>query len=158
MIDSELDLDRYLLFTLNSEIYATPLMGVREVVEMHKPKQIPHTVPSFIGVINIRGEIVGVLDLRLRLGYEAKRTPGESMMVFDTGGGAIAAIVDSMEGVMKIPSEAIDSKPSIESRLPLDFLMGVARLKDRLVTVIDLGKVLHREEVRTLTLAVQKTA
>lgn len=158
MNENDLDLDRYLIFILNEELYATPLMGVREVVEMQKPKQIPHTVPSFLGVINIRGEIVGVIDLRLRLGYEAKELGNEAMMVFDTGGGAIAAIVDAMDGVVRIPGDSIDRKPSIESRLPLDFLLGVGRVKDRLVTLIDLAKVLKQEEVRTLIMATNKAS
>lgn len=150
MNDNDLDQDRYLLFTLGQELYATPLMGVREVVEMQKPKPIPHTVPSFLGVINIRGEIVGVMDLRLRLGYPVVDSPTEAMMVFDTQGGSLAAIVDTMEGVTKINPELIDKNPSIESRLPLNFLIGVGRIRDRLVTLIDIGQVLEKEEVRTL--------
>ncbi|MBC7530959.1 MAG: purine-binding chemotaxis protein CheW [Oligoflexus sp.] len=158
MNDNDLEQDRYLLFTLNQELYATPLMGVREVVEMQKPKPIPHTIPSFLGVINIRGEIVGVMDLRVRLGYQRQDYATEAMMVFDTPGGSLAAIVDSMEGVTKISPEAIDRNPSIESRLPLHFLIGVGRIRDRLVTLIDIGKVLEKEEVRTAFESVKKTA
>lgn len=158
MSDNDLEQDRYLLFTLNQETYATPLMGVREVVEMQKSKPIPHTIPSFLGVINIRGEIVGVMDLRLRLGYEVSASPMEAMMVFDTENGSIAAIVDQMEGVVKIQPDLIDRRPSIESRLPLDYLIGVGRLKERLVTIIDMSKVLAKEEVRTLISSAPKKA
>jgi len=150
MTEQDLDQDRFLLFTLNKEHYATPLMGVREVVEIQKPKPIPHTTPSFLGVINIRGEIVGVIDLRVKMGYPALETKSEAMMVFNTAGGSLAAIADSMEGVTRIQPESIDRNASIDSRLPLHFLIGIARIKDRLVTVIDLQKVLEKEEVRTL--------
>ncbi len=153
------DLDRYLLFTLGAELYATPLMGVREVVEMQTAKQIPHTVASFLGVINIRGEIVGVVDLRLRLGYPASERRDAAMMVFATPGGALAAVADGMEGVARIPEETIERKPKVDARLPLQYLIGVGRLKERLVTIVDLSQVLEGEEISLIHRATQsKTA
>ncbi len=151
MIPEDIDHERYLLFNLNDELYATPLMGVREVVEVQKPKPVPHTVSSFLGVINIRGEIVGVIDLRLRFQYEVRHLASEAMMVFETGNGAIAAIVDSMEGVSRIPPDQIERKPSIEARMPLDFLLGVGRIRDRLVTIIDLNQILQQEEIKKIS-------
>lgn len=147
------DQDRYLLFLLGDDVYGTPLMGVREVVEFQKAKPIPHTVQSFLGVINIRGEIIGVVDLRSRFRYPADERPGLAMMVFGTDKGTLAAVVDRMDAVVRIASDSIDPAPRVESRLPLTYLLGIARNRDRLVTLIDLPKVLEQEELASLVLA-----
>lgn len=151
-VKEDQDLNRYLLFTLGGEIYGTPLMAVREVCEFQKAKPIPHTVNSFIGVINIRGEIVGVVDLRLRLNYPAKDSKVIAMMVFNTEEGALGAVADTLEGVAKINSQDIDPKPRIDSRIPTKYILGVGKHRSNLVTLIDLREVLEREEVVSLRL------
>jgi purine-binding chemotaxis protein CheW len=144
------DDDRFLLFWVGSELFATPLMGVREVVELQKIKPIPHTVKSYLGVINIRGEIVGAIDLRTRFGFSALESRFGAMMVFETTSGSIAAVTDRLDGVVKIDASNIDSKPRIEAKIPVNFLLGIGKVNDRLVTIIDLGKVLDAEEVATV--------
>jgi purine-binding chemotaxis protein CheW len=158
MNEQVLDLDRYLVFILSGDTYATPLMDVREVVELQEPKQIPFSGDSYLGVIDIRGEIIGVIDLRLKLGYEARPTSSEALMVFDTQGVTIAAVVDSMDGVVRILPEHIDHNVSVASRLPLGFLMGVARIREKLVTMIDLTKVVEREEMRLIAQSSSKAS
>jgi len=150
--------NRYLLFWLGQELYGTPLLGVREVVEYQKAKPIPNTVKSFIGVINIRGSIVGAFDLRLRFGYPAQASKITAMMVFETGDSAIAAVTDKMEGVVAISENSIESKPKIEARVNLDFIIGVASIGDRLVTLIDLTKVLQAEEIANLGVSAKSVA
>lgn len=150
--DEGQDLNRYLLFTLGGEIYGTPLMAVREVCEFQKAKPIPHTVNSFLGVINIRGEIVGVVDLRLRLNYQAIESKSLALMVFNTEDGALGAVADALEGVAKINKNDIDPKPRIDSRVPTKYILGVGKYKGHLVTLIDLREVLEREEVVSLRL------
>ncbi len=145
------DQDRYLLFTLGQDLYGTPLMGVREVVEYQKAKPIPHTVKAFLGVINIRGEIIGVLDLRARFQYQLEENREVAMMVFGTENGTLAAVADRMEGVVKIPKDAIDPTPRVENRLPPAYLLGIGRCRDRLVTLIDLPKILEREEIGSIS-------
>lgn len=141
---------RYLLFHLGEELFGTPLMGVREVVELQKIKPIPHTSKSFLGVINIRGEIVGTIDLRIRFGLAAQDSKLSAMMVFATSGGPIAAIADRLEGVAHIDGKHMDLSPRIETKVPLVYLIGIAKVKEKLVTLIDLSKVLDAEEVATL--------
>jgi purine-binding chemotaxis protein CheW len=152
------ELDRFLLFSLGGELYGTPLMAVREVCEFQKAKPIPQTVNSFLGVINIRGEIVGVIDLRLRLGYAAKESKTLAMMVFNTDDGALGAVADALEGVAKINQQEIDPKPRIDSRIPINYILGVGKYKEHLVTLIDLREILEREEVVSLRLAERGSA
>lgn len=145
--DESTDDSRYLLFWLGDELFGTPLMGVREVVELQKIKPIPHTINSYLGVINIRGEIVGTIDLRVRMGMECVESRLAAMIVFETAGGPIAAVADRLDGVAKISGANVDTKPRVEAKLAMEYLIGVGKLKDKLVTLIDLKKVLDAEEI-----------
>lgn len=140
--------NRYLIFSLGREMFGTPLLGVREVVEPLAPKPVPNTRPFFTGVINIRGEIVGVMDLRARFQQTPKSEPGQAMMVFETSTGTEAALVDRIEAVAKISEKNIELQPNVRSNIPSDYLLGVAKEGERLVTLIDLRKVLEEQEVK----------
>ena len=142
----DIDEEKYLLFRLGSELYGTPLLGVREVVEPQGVKQIPNTVSYFKGVINIRGQIVGLVDLRVRFGYGAEKGPSQALLVFETETGPIAAIVDSVEAVVKIDEGGIERNPNIKCQVPTEFLIGIANYLGQLVTLIDLNRTLSAED------------
>lgn len=140
---------RYLLFRVGEEVYGTPLLGVREVVEPQVCKKIPNTVPYFKGLINIRGEIVGVIDLRTRF-QQTVDDEGTALIVFDTEAGAVGALVDQVDSVMSIKENIIDRNPNISSAVPMEFLIGIAKLDEQLVSLIDLNKTLGNEELSQL--------
>lgn len=142
----ELDESRYLLFTLDGNHYGTPLLGVREVIEPQEAKTVPNTVPFFKGLINIRGQIVGLVDLRLRFGYAVGESPSQAYLVFETESGPVAAIVDKVEAVAQIEMNKIHQNPNIQSQVSMEFLFGVAQLDSRLVTLIDLKLTLSQAE------------
>lgn len=139
--------ERYLVFKLGGELYGTPLLGVREVVEAQPSKEIPHSLPHFAGIINIRGEIVGVIDLRVRFGHPTVESKRNAMMVFQTSGGPMAALVDEIEAVQRIPSGEITKDPNVRTAIPADFLIGIAKHGGRLITVIDLNSTLGAEHI-----------
>ena len=140
--------DAYLVFTLHDGLYATPLLDVREVVEFKSPKALPNTKPAFLGVINIRGEIIGVIDLSVRLGGPAVQGTRLSLLVISSNDGAISALVDEVQSVVQIEPSKIEkySKGQHEG----DSGYGVARLDDRLVTIIDLKKVIDSSDIANL--------
>lgn len=148
--EDHIEPERYLLFRLENEIFGTPLLGVREVVQYQEPKIIPNTIKSYLGVINIRGEIVGVFDLRVRFGFKLNSNRDAALMVFDTDAGPIAALSDGMEGVVTIDENTIDRKPRFESALPLNFLLGIANMAGKLITLIDLAQVLDAADVTAM--------
>jgi purine-binding chemotaxis protein CheW len=141
---------RYLLFSVGGEMYGTPLLGVREVVEYQQPKSIPNAVEHFMGVINLRGQIVGVIDLRKRLGHQTEKSAHDALIIFDTVGGPLAALVDKVESVTSIRSDHIEKKPNIRTNIPTQFLIGIAQVEGRLVNIIDLNEILGHEEIRTI--------
>lgn len=141
---------RYLLFRLGGELYGTPLLGIREVVEPQDPKPVPNTVPYFSGVINIRGQVVGVLDLRQRFQHACDKHSGMALMVFDTEAGPLGALVDRIEAVVPIPDTNIEKKPNVRTTVPLEFLIGIGNQEGKLVTLVDLNRILGREELRAI--------
>lgn len=145
-IDDEADESRFLLFTLDGNLYGTPLLGVREVVQPQVAKSVPNTVPYFKGLINIRGQIVGLVDLRIRFNYSTLETPSLAFLVFETESGPVAAVVDKVESVVRIDSAKIHQNPNIKSQVPIEFLLGVANLDQNLVTLIDLNKTLSQAD------------
>ena len=142
----------FLVFRLGSEYYATPLLQVREVVEKQTPKQVPNTADSYLGVINIRGEIVGAIDLRIKFGQKPLATETEALIVFETEHGVLAALADQLEGVYQINSSSIKPRPNIESNIPIDFIISMANFKNHILTIIDLHKILTTDEI-TLNLS-----
>jgi len=140
---------RFLLFRVGEELYGTPLLGIREVVEPQEPKPIPNTVSFFSGVINLRGQVVGVIDLRRRFGCEAPKHPRMALMVFTTESGPLGALVDEIESVARIPVETIEAKVIIRSHVPEDYFIGIGNQDGRLISLIDLNKLLGTEELKS---------
>jgi len=143
--------DKYLIYQLGADYFATPLIEVREVIEFRPAKPIPHTSPFFKGVINIRGEIVGVLDLRERLNIQGAAQP-IAELIFETENGPLAAVVDRVHSVTVIQDSDLERRPALHS-LNSDraYFLGVAKVEDRLLTVVSLRKILTPEQLVDLS-------
>ena len=110
---------------------------------------MPNTVKYFKGLINIRGEIVGVIDLRTRFSQDDSDA-GKALIVFDTEAGAVGALVDQVDSVIAIQENVIEKNPNVGSVVPIDYVVGIAKLNDMLVSLIDLNKTLGNEELSQL--------
>ncbi|MCX6119800.1 MAG: chemotaxis protein CheW, partial [Proteobacteria bacterium] len=145
--DESNDDNKYIVFSLNGELYGTRLLDVREVVEPVYTKSVPNTVSFFHGVCNLRGQIIGVIGLRERFGIETDPTKTAILMVFDTESGAIAAKADRIENVSVIDPINIERNPNIVTNIPHRYIVGIAKFENRLITLIDLKSVLTFEEI-----------
>lgn len=130
---------KFLIFTLGNEVYGTPLLSVREVIEYKIPKPVPNTDSSFEGVINLRGEVIGILDLRKIFNVEAP--PAACLLVFESEMGVLAAAVDKVVSVTEIKDTNIDHKQSGGKKLDIEYLIGIGKIDQGLVTLIDLVKI-----------------
>lgn len=140
------DTEKYLVYQLGEEIFASPLMEVREVMEYRAAKPIPHTAAFFKGVLNIRGEIVGVVDLRIRLGVKSAAAP-TAQLIFDCETGPLAAVVDRVHAVSIIAEKDMDRNPGVSApNADRSYFLGVGRVEDQLVTVISLRKILNKDQ------------
>lgn len=147
IVASEDECSRYFIFQLGQELYGTPLLGVREVIEAQEIKPLPNTVPHFLGVINLRGQIVGVIDLRLKFGHSTQGTQGNALVVFDTRSGSVAALIDAVDSVAAIPQNLIDTQRNVRIELAPEYLIGIGCNEGRLITLLDLNRFVGAEDI-----------
>ena len=140
--------EKYLVYAICNELYGSPLLSVREVLEYQKPKFMPNMAKHFSGVVNVRGAIVGVVDLRTKFGSTADVNRKTSMLLCDTETGPIAAVVDHVDCVVAFGDSDLERKPPVQSKIDQSYLLGVAKMKEKLVTIIDLNKSLSEENLK----------
>jgi purine-binding chemotaxis protein CheW len=141
------DENKYIVFSLGKELYGAKLLEVREVVETMPTKSVPNTVESFVGVCNLRGQIIGVVDLRKRFDILDAQAERSILFVFETDSGAIAATVDKIISVSNISPKDVEFKPNIVSTISSKYILGIAKLNSDLVTLIDLKSILSQDEL-----------
>lgn len=138
----------YLIFELNNEVYGTKLLDTREVIEPIKTKPIPNTEKYFQGVINIRGEIVGVIDLRILYGHQETSGPFKAFLVVETSQGPIATVVDKVLSVTHLEEEDIDGDTIISSLISDDDIIGIAKKNNQLITLVNLPNILATKSIK----------
>ncbi|MFO7274102.1 MAG: chemotaxis protein CheW [Bacillota bacterium] len=134
---------QYVIFRLADQWYGADIAVVREVSYLTPVTRLPNT-PHFVeGVIDLRGEVMPVIDMRKRLGLPARPADGDSrIMILTVGGLTAALVVDGVEQVATIEEEAITQPDASLTVAGQDYVCGVARLGDRLVVLIDLARML----------------
>ncbi len=144
------DENKYIIFSLGEDYYGAKLLEVREVVEVLPTKSVPNTVPSFKGVCNLRGQIIGVVDLRIRFSIEAPKAIRSVLLVFETESGAIASSVDQIASVSVIMPNDVEWRPNIVSSIPSKYIIGIGKLDQKMITLIDLKAVLSHDELTNI--------
>jgi purine-binding chemotaxis protein CheW len=133
-------------FYLAGRLFALDAASVEEVVRLRRTTPVPHAPPDVVGVMNLRGKIVSVIDLALKLAIPgSQRTEESRVYMLRDGGELVGLLVDRAAEVIELDREGLEAPPAnlgAESR----FLRGVARAGDRLVAVLDEGAVLGREQ------------
>jgi purine-binding chemotaxis protein CheW len=141
-----LDGNRYLSFSLGVEEYAIPLLAVREVIAMPEYTPVPYTQPYFLGIMNLRGQVISVMDLRGKLGIKPKADAETAVIICDLNGMAIGVVVDSVNSVLNPHPDEVSDKPEIQSNRPTDYITGVYRKENALVLFLDIAKSLSVED------------
>ena len=131
------------VFDLASEFYGVDIGDVREIIRMQSITRVPGAPPFVEGVINLRGSVVPVVDLRKRLALTINEQTQESrIVVVDIAGRDVGVIVDGVNEVLRIPLSSIDPPSSMITDSDSDYLRGIARLEDKLIILLDLSKAL----------------
>ncbi|MEP6643134.1 MAG: chemotaxis protein CheW [Acidobacteriaceae bacterium] len=136
-------------FHVGRETYGVPITSLHEIVRVPEITAVPDAPDYMEGVINLRGKIVSVIDLRKRLG-EATSAPGRRnrILVVEYGGKLSGLIVDSASEVLKIPATDIEPSPLILQEGGLNCVTGLAKHKGRLIVLLDTGKLLEYSGLR----------
>ena len=151
---------KYLTFALANEEYGIGILTVREIIGLMPIRTVPQT-PGFVkGVINLRGKVIPVVDLRLKFGMEEiEHTERTSIIVVDVGAGAsgggeramhIGIVVDYVSEVINIKGEEIEAPPAFGSELNTEYILGMAKVGQSVKILLDINRILGSEELSSL--------
>lgn len=147
-----LAVNQYLTFKLDHEVYALGISQVREVLDFTDVTKVPR-MPEFMrGVINLRGGVVPVVDLRLKFGLSATEKTVDTciiIMEIDLEGETtlLGALADSVQEVMNLDFDQIEPPPKIGIRLNTEFIKGMGKKDDAFVIILDIDKVFSSEDI-----------
>lgn len=139
-------LGRFLSFSLGSEEYAVPLLAVREVIALPEFTPVPYTPSYFLGIMNLRGQVISILDLRQKLGIKPGVDTETAVIICDLHGSSIGVVVDSVNTVLNPDTADVSDKPEIQSQRSTDYITGVYRKDKKLILFLDLSKSLSLED------------
>lgn len=139
---------KYLTFVLGDEEYGLEILKVREIIGLMEITCVPQT-PEFIkGVINLRGKVIPVIDLRLKFGMkEAEPTEETCIIVVDINTTLMGILVDTVSEVLDITAGEIEPPPAFGGDISTEFILGMGKIKGNVKILLDIGKVLSPEEL-----------
>ncbi|SES79178.1 chemotaxis protein CheW [Anaerobranca gottschalkii] len=139
---------KFVIFRLDTEEYALDILKVQGIERMLPITRVPKT-PKFVeGVCNLRGSIVPVVDLRQRFNLpEKEKDDNTRIIVVSLADVKVGLIVDSANDVITLKSEDIEPTPSVIDSIDTKFISGVGKLGERLIIILDLEKILNKEEI-----------
>ncbi len=143
------------VFSVGSEEYAVDIMQIMEIIRPQKVTKIPNAPAIVEGVINLRGRVVPVLDLRKRFGVDTgKADPKKArVVILKLSGRVIGAVVDEVTEVIYMKSGQIESTPEAVKGIDTEYLKGVGKHGDRLIVVLDIDRLLTGRELKELSAA-----
>lgn len=142
---------QYLTFTLQGRHFAVPIETVKEINRMGDITPVPQTPQCVAGVMNLRGKVIPVVDLRLKFGVEPSAYTRETCIIVIEGvTGAIGTIVDSVSDVAMITESHLEPPPVLHHESDKNFVVGVGKLDERVVLLVDVVNALDAESVALL--------
>jgi len=138
---------KYLTFALGNEEYGLPVLKVREIIKVMDITQVPQVPDHVRGVINLRGKVIPVIDLRRKFGFETRENTDHTciIVVEVMTLGMIGIIVDSVSEVLNIAGVDIDHAPDFGGRVNTDYILGLAKIKGTVKILLDLDRVMDAE-------------
>jgi len=146
---------KYLTFTLDNEEYGIGILKIKEIIGMMPITTVPQT-PDFVkGVINLRGKVIPVVDLRLRFGMEEMDYTDRTCIIVveiegESGTVMIGIVVDAVSEVLNIKGEDIEDTPTFGTKLNTDYILGMAKKEGSVKILLDIDRVLSAEEISVL--------
>ena len=145
------DIYQLVTFSIGGEEFGFDILKVMEIIRTKEITKVPKA-PEFVeGVINLRGTVIPIIDLRRRFGLEPKAGDTDTrIIVIEINGMTVGFVVDSVSEVLRIPANTVEPAPAVVSGLDSDYISGVGKLEDRLLILLDLDKLLSSEDMENL--------
>ena len=143
------------IFDLANEFYGINIAVVESIIKMQTITQLPQTPPYVKGVTNLRGSVLPVISLRTRFALDAKEDTRQTRIIIVTMGNIkVGVVVDGVSEVLRVSEDSIKPLPAMVNSVNSAFLKGIVRLEDRLIILLELGKVLDLNEQKALEVLV----
>ena len=157
--ENSFDYTQYLTFNLAGEEYAVGILQIREIITYGTLTKVPHTPPSIRGVINLRGNVVPVVDLGRKFGLTASPVTDRTCIVIveaniNENRTVTGVIADSVSQVISMSDNDILPAPAFGTRVRIDFLRGMGKSGDKFVLVLDIDKVLSADDLAPMAPAI----
>ena len=138
---------KYLTFALGDEEYGLPVLKVREIIKVMDITQVPQVPGHVRGVINLRGKVIPVVDLRLKFGFPSQEYTERTCIIvvevtLTSGKVMMGIVVDSVSEVLNLNGTEIDDTPEFDGQVNTDYIMGLAKVKGTVKILLDLDRVL----------------
>mgnify|MGYP006278993701 CR=1 FL=1 len=139
---------KFLTFFLADEEYGIEILSVREIIGLLPVTPVPQSPYYVQGVVNLRGQVIPVVDLRLKFDMEGIDPTDETcIIVVQTGGAQLGIIVDKVSEVLDIRSADIVDAPTLGTEINTDYLMGIGKSEGRVTLLLDIGRVFPSEDL-----------
>ena len=151
----------YLTFYLDNELYGLNITSVREVLEYTTITKVPKTAEFMRGVINVRGGVVPVVDLREKFGLDISEATVDTCIVVlevnvDGETIVIGTIADTVEEVVEIPPDQIEPTPKIGTKLDTEFIEGIGKMNETFLIILDIDKIFTTEDISRVAESVEE--
>ncbi len=138
-------------FKIGNEEYGIDIIKVQEINRMSQITKVPNTEEYIEGVMNLRGRVIPIVDLRVRLGLEKKQQDKNTRVIFvDLENKTVGFIVDAVNKVLRIPSSIVEAPPEIVIGANREFIKGVGKLEENLLILLDLNSIMGLAEATSI--------
>ncbi len=144
-------MEQYVTFNISNEVYGVEVLKVQEIIGMTQITHMPNSMHFMKGVINLRGSVVPVVDMRLKLEMqEQDYTKFTVILIIEVKGSLVGMIVDAVSDVVGLPLSSIQETPHFSSNIDTDYIKGVAKKGDQLIIVLDVDRILSSEDLERI--------
>jgi purine-binding chemotaxis protein CheW len=145
------DTSQFVTFMIGSEVYGVEVLRVKEILGMTEITPVPNSLPFMKGVINLRGAVVPVVDMRLKFQMEKRDYDGFTVIIIvEVRERLIGMIVDTVSDVATIPVDKIQDTPHFSVKIETDFIRGIGQLDTSLVIILDVDRILNHDEMKKI--------
>ncbi|MCC8194106.1 MAG: chemotaxis protein CheW [Deltaproteobacteria bacterium] len=139
-------------FSIGEEEFGVDILKVQEIIRTMEITKVPRAQDFVEGVINLRGKVIPIIDLRRRFGFSSKEHDKHTrIIVIEINNMIVGFVVDSVSEVLRIPAATVEPPPPVVAGVESEYISGVGKLEDRLLILLDLDKLLSGEDMEALT-------
>ncbi len=139
-------------FSIGEEEFGVDILKVQEIIRTMEITKVPRAQDFVEGVINLRGKVIPIIDLRRRFGFSSKEHDKHTrIIVIEINNMIVGFVVDSVSEVLRIPTATVEPPPPVVAGVESEYISGVGKLEDRLLILLDLDKLLSSEDMNTLS-------